>query len=540
MSTSSGGWTRAEHLGSLTDGTRFDVLVIGGGVTGCGTALDLAARGLRVAVVEQHDFASGTSGRSTKLFHGGIRYLPQFQFQLVAEGLREQEVLARIADHLFESLEFVVPVYAHIGLAAAPDWAAKGRRASLALRAGLVLYDLLGGFDRPGSRHRRISVEELTDDIPNLKAEGLRSGFVYSDAQTDDARLVLAIARTAVDRFGAVAVNRVKATSVDSIATGYAVTMEDAGTSDAFRVEARAVVVATGAFPAPSVDGSPRLSVIVSKGAHLIVGRDEIGLGDRAIVLPRTDDGRVMYIVPWADHALIGTTDTPYRGDLAHPAADAADIEYLIRHVHRYLQVPAFQPISTFAGLRALADDGSGDTAQVSREHVIAEPRPGYVQVAGGKLTTYRRIAADAANVVARRLRISAKSTTKALLLSGAGGGGTGAAMLDKTSKARYRRYGTNALEIDAIIDRRPELDVLLGDGLTTLAEVAHACQREAAVSISDFTLRRTRLGWLTRDHGRKDQHAIAEVMAGELGWGESEITRQVEAHEAELSEEGL
>ena len=540
MSTSSGGWTRAEHLGSLTDGTRFDVLVIGGGVTGCGTALDLAARGLRVAIVEQHDFASGTSGRSTKLFHGGIRYLPQFQFQLVAEGLREQEVLARIADQLFESLEFVVPVYAHIGLAAAPDWAAKGRRASLALRAGLVLYDLLGGFDRPGSRHRRISVEELTDDIPNLKAEGLRSGFVYSDAQTDDARLVLAIARTAVDRFGAVAVNRVKATSVDSIAAGYAVTMEDAGTSDAFRVEARAVVVATGAFPAPSVDGSPRLSVIVSKGAHLIVGREEIGLGDRAIVLPRTDDGRVMYIVPWADHALIGTTDTPYRGDLAHPAADPADIEYLIRHVHRYLQVPAFQPISTFAGLRALADDGSGDTAQVSREHVIAEPRPGYVQVAGGKLTTYRRIAADAANVVARRLRISAKSTTKALLLSGAGGAGTGPEMLDKTSKTRYRRYGTNALEIDAIIDRRPELDVLLGDGQTTLAEVVHACQRESAVSISDFTLRRTRLGWLTRDHGRKDQHAIAEVMAGELGWGESEINRQVEAHEVELSEEGL
>ena len=540
MSSSPGSWTRAEHLGLLADGSRFDVLVIGGGVTGCGTALDLAARGLKVAVVEQHDFASGTSGRSTKLFHGGIRYLPQFQFQLVAEGLREQEVLARIADHLFESLEFVVPVYAHIGLAAAPDWAAKGRRASLALRAGLVLYDLLGGFDRPGSRHRRISVDELRSDIPNLKTEGLRSGFVYSDAQTDDARLVLAIARTAVDQFGAVAVNRVKATAVNSVADGYAVTMQDPGTSEDFRVEARAVVVATGAFPAPSVDGSPQLGVIVSKGAHLVVERDQIGLGDRAIVLPRTDDGRVMYIVPWAEHALIGTTDTPYEGDLAHPAADPADIEYLVRHVHRYLEVPSFQPISTFAGLRALADDGSGETAQASREHVIAEPRPGYVQVAGGKLTTYRRISADAANVVARRLRIPAKSTTKALPLSGAGGGGPASASLDQSAKTRYRRYGTNAREIEAIIDERPELDVLLGDELTNLAEVVHACRRESAVAIADFTLRRTRLAWLTRDHGRKDQHAIAEAMAGELGWGESETTRQLEAHEAELKEEGL
>jgi len=351
---------------------------------------------------------------------------------------------------------------------------------------------------------------------------------------------VLAIARTAVDQFGVVAVNRVKATAVNSVADGYAVTMQDPDTSEDFRVEARAVVVATGAFPAPSVDGSPQLGVIVSKGAHLVVERDQIGLGDRAIVLPRTDDGRVMYIVPWAEHALIGTTDTPYEGDLAHPAANPADIEYLVRHVHRYLEVPSFQPISTFAGLRALADDGSGETAQASREHVIAEPRPGYVQVAGGKLTTYRRISADAANVVARRLRIPAKSTTKALLLSGAGGGGPAPASLDQTAKTRYRRYGTNAREIEAIIDERPELDVLLGDELTNLAEVVHACRRESAVAIADFTLRRTRLAWLTRDHGRKDQHAIAEAMAGELGWGESETTRQLEAHEAELKEEGL
>ena len=540
MSSSSDGWTRAEHLGLLADGSRFDVLVIGGGVTGCGTALDLAARGLKVALVEQHDVAAGTSGRSTKLFHGGIRYLPQFQFQLVAEGLREQEVLARIADYLFESLEFVVPVYAHIGLADAPAWAAKGRRASLALRAGLVLYDLLGGFDRPGSRHRRISVEELRQDIPNLRSEGLRSGFVYSDAQTDDARLVIAIARTAVDRFGAVAVTRARASAVNSVKDGYIVTVEDLVSGEEFRVEARAVVVASGAFPAPSVDGSAQLDVIVSKGAHLVVKKDQIGLGDRAIVLPRTDDGRVMYIVPWAEHALIGTTDTPYRGDLAHPAADPADIEYLTRHVGRYLDVGSFQPLSTFAGLRALADDGSGETSQASREHLIAEPRPGYVQVAGGKLTTYRRISADAASVVAKRLRVPTKSPTKNLLLSGAGGRSPISPGLDEGARTRYRRYGGNTHEIEAITASRPDLDVKLGDDRTTLAEVVHACRRESAVSISDFTLRRTRLGWLTLDHGRKDQQAIAAAMAGELGWSEAEINRQIEDHEAELIAEGL
>ena len=200
-----------------------------------------------------------------------------------------------------------------------------------------------------------------------------------------------------------------------------------------------------------------------------------------------------------------------------------------------------FQPISTFAGLRALADDGSGETAQASREHVIAEPRPGYVQVAGGKLTTYRRISADAANVVAKRLRIPAKSSTKNLLLSGAGPAGYSLGRdLD-----RHRPDPLPALRRPTpprstrSSPAHPELDVTLGDERTILAEVVQACRRESAVSISDFTLRRTRLGWLTKDHARKDQHAIAAVMAGELGWSESEIKRQIEAHEAELMAEG-
>lgn len=534
MGSATDRWNRRDHLQRLTTGERFDSLVIGGGVTGCGTSLDLAARGISVALVEQHDFASGTSGRSTKLFHGGIRYLPQFRFQLVAEGLREQEVLARIADYLFEPLEFVVPVYRQFGLADAPAWAARGRRASLALRLGLILYDLLGGLDRPGSRHRKLSLDELHEVMPLLRTEGLRSGFAYSDAQTDDARLVIALARTAVERFGAIAVNRVAVIGVDTVRDGFIVRMEDRLSSQRFQVEARTVVAATGAFPAPPIDGAVPLEMIHSKGTHLVVEKEDVGLAHQALVLPRTDDGRIMYIIPWAGHALIGTTDTPYSGDPAHPAATPEDVDYLTRHVSRYLEVDALRPLSTFAGLRALADDGSGQTSHVSREHVIAQPRPGYVQVAGGKLTTYRRISAQAAGLVARRLRVPGKSTSSQVLLAGSGD------TKEKSGDPLRKRYGAGAVEVRAIAEENPAWKRRLADGATILAEVAHAVRRESAVSLSDFTLRRTRLAWLTADHARTDQRAVAEVMATELGWSPNETEQQIAAHEQELRAEGL
>lgn len=546
MGSEASGWTRRDHFQLLTTGERFDSLVIGGGVIGCGTALDLAARGISVALVEQHDFACGTSGRSTKLFHGGIRYLPQFRFQLVAEGLREQEVLARIADYLFEPLEFVVPVYRQFGLADAPAWAAKGRRTSIALRLGLILYDLLGGLDRPGSRHRKLRLEELQLLMPLLRTDGLRSGFAYSDAQTDDARLVIALARTAVERYGTVAVNRVAVIGLDSVRDGFIVRMEDRLTLQRFQVEARTVVSATGAFPAPSIDGSMPLEMVHSKGTHLVVKKEDVGLSHQALVLPRTDDGRIMYIIPWAGHALIGTTDTPYSGDTAHPAASPEDVEYLTRHVAQYLAVDSLRPLSTFAGLRALADDGSGQTSQASREHLIAEPRPGYVQVAGGKLTTYRRISSQAAGLVARRLRVPGKSSSAQVLLAGSG---AKKERSDNPAKAegprvtrptQESRYGLGAAEVKGIAAANPLWDRPLSDGVSILAEVAHAVRRESAVSISDFTLRRTRLAWLTPDHSRTDQRAIAEVMATELGWSPTETEQQIAAHEQELTAEGL
>ena len=407
-------WRRSDHYPRLLAEQSFDVLVVGGGVIGCGVALDLVGRGFSVALIERHDFASGTSGRSTKLFHGGIRYLPQFRFQLVAEGLREQRVLAEIADYLFHPLEFLVPVYEQFGLADAPAWASMGRRASLALGAGLAVYDLLGGLDRPGDRHERLSLEELTKLAPRLRPDGLRGGFSYWDAQTDDARLVIALARTAVS-LGAVAVNRSSAIHAAPTGTEFVVEVVDETNGETSSIRARTVVSATGAFDPLRLGEAPPLELIRSKGAHILVAPEEVGLLDQAIVLPRTDDGRVMFIIPWSGKALIGTTDTEYRGTPDRPVAEAEDIEYLVAHVERYFSVSGLTPVSSFAGLRALADDDDeeeGSTASASREHVVEEPVPGFWQVAGGKLTTYRRIASGIADRVTRHLGSKTKSAS--------------------------------------------------------------------------------------------------------------------------------
>jgi glycerol-3-phosphate dehydrogenase len=286
---------------------------------------------------------------------------------------------------------------------------------------------------------------------------------------------------------------------------------------------------------------------VASKGVHLVVQKDLLGISDRAVVLPETEDDRVLYIIPWQGHALIGTTDTPYAGDPGHPTPTDQDVAYLVKHVRRYLEVPDFAPLSTFAGLRALVDTGEETTAQASREHVIAEPSPGYVQVAGGKLTTYRRISAEAAAVVTRHLGLKGKSPTEQIPLVGAGGDLAevraqlaAAGFPGEAATAAVGRYGAEATRLIEFTSGNSELLSTLSDGQTTMAEVVHAVRFESASTVADFTLRRTRLAWLTTDHGRKDQDAIAVLMAAELGWYPDEMARQIQAHETELTAEGL
>lgn len=540
-------WTRDDHLDRLRSHGPFDVTVIGGGVIGAGSALDLAARGLKVALIERSDFAQGTSSRSTKLFHGGIRYLPQMQFGLISEGLREQKVLARIADFLYQPLEFLIPLYRQYGLADAPGWAARGWKAPVALRAGLTLYDLLGGFGRPGSRHHRIDLDALTTMMPLLEREGLKGGFSYSDAQTDDARLVVTLAKTAVSGFDTIAVTKLAVERIERIDDGFIIEALDRLGGDRVRIEARAVLAATGAFTPPEMQGDQPLHLLRSKGTHLLAPKTTLDLGDRALVLPETDDGRVMYLVPWLGHTMIGTTDTEYDDDPEHPRPIASEVDYLVRHVKRFLDVPDFEPISAFAGLRALKDEGRGSTATTSREHVIDEPVPGYVRVAGGKLTTYRKIAAEAADRVAARLGVGARSATASIPLVGTAGSHThmrdrlaGVGMAQSVIGPTIARYGTEIELIARIVEERPHLAEPLGDGRSSLADAVYAVRHEGAAAIGDVTIRRTHLAWFTTDHARSDAARIAAVIGSELGWSEAVTTERMADHERELIAEGL
>ncbi len=544
------GWTRAGSLAAMRDLRDVDVFVIGAGIVGAGIALDAATRGLSVAIADRADFGSGTSSRSTKLLHGGIRYLPQFRFGLVREGLQEQKVLDRIAGHLAEPLEFIIPIYRGGGFGDVPRWVRHPRIFPIALRLGLLFYDLLGGRlfgKRRHLRHRVISAEEARRRVPGLRQEGLRKAFVYYDGQTDDARLTLAAVRTAVDH-GAVAANWLEVTGTDpQPGGGYAVHLEDRLGGERISVTARVVAAATGAFRPPPADDADIIELVRSKGAHLVVAREDLGLGNEAVVLPETDDERLLYVVPWQGRAVIGTTDTPFQGDIAHPAADEDDVEYLTRHVHRYLDVPPFEPISTWGGLRALVDTGSESTSEASREHKVTVAAPGYVQVAGGKLTGYRHIAAEATDRAVRMLGRRIKSRTEHVVLAGAGAppaadlGARVAALALPAAVADtlYHRYGTAAPQVLALAEARPELAETLGDG-TLAAEVVWAARSESAATLSDVTLRRTRLSWFTPDHGRADAPRLTALLAAELGWDEAETARQLAAFHKELEAEGL
>lgn len=535
-------WTRADHIVSLGDDRTFDVVVVGGGIVGAGTALDLAARGLSVAIIDRADFAAGTSSRSSKLFHGGIRYLPQMRFGMVREGLMEQRVLAEIADYLYQPLDFVLPTYHGVGFGDMPSWLSHPALIPPAFGFGLWFYDRLGR--RPKDSSERLDVSEVEALAPGLRTEGLTGGFRYRDAKTDDARLVLAVVKTAVG-LGAVAVNRCDAKGIRTSGSAYVLELTDTLTGDQFEVETRCVVTATGAFAPPPVDGdAPKLGVALSKGAHLTMDTKQLSLGTEAIVLPETEDGRIIFVVPWSGHAMVGTTDTPFDGDPAHPSADSDDIDYLKRHLVRYFNIDEPKPISAWAGLRALAVEKGETTAEASRAPVIKRSAPGLFQVAGGKLTGYRAIAEELADKVARDLNSSAKSSTAELALVGSGA--SLAAILAAANNVGldpgygeilYERYGQGALEVIAHIET---------DGLHRLdeqleaAEVAHMVSHEAVTRISDVTLRRTRISWENSDHGRVAAPGIAEVLAKQLSWTEQDIAAELAAFEAELVAEGL
>ncbi|NUT35850.1 MAG: glycerol-3-phosphate dehydrogenase/oxidase [Hamadaea sp.] len=548
---------RAADLRRLAE-DEFDVLVIGGGVTGAGAALDAASRGLRVALIEARDLASGTSSRSSKLVHGGLRYLEQLEFHLVHEALRERGLLAtRLAPHLVRPVPFLVPLPG--------DSAVKRAWNRLYYGAGVALYDVFAAGVQGGGRgmpvHRHLTQRGAHQLFPSLKPSAAVGAIRYYDGQVDDARLVVSLARTAAS-LGATVVTGVRATGLTRQAreiTGVTARTEEGGE---LAVRARTVIAATGVWSdditALLPDARPGLRVRASKGIHLVVPRSAI-TGDSGLIL-RTATS-VLFVIPWGGHWLIGTTDTDWMLDREHPAASAHDIGYLLAEVNKVLD----RPLTTadiegvYAGLRPLLSGEEDSTSALSREHAVVEPMLGLFLVAGGKLTTYRVMAADVVDRAVRRLPGFAgatvpASTTDRLPLLGADGypemwrrraelarrpGGLRLSV--GAVEHLLERYGTLTTDLLHLIDADSDLAAPLEGAPEYLAvEVAYAASAEGARHLDDVLTRRTRISIETDHRGTLTAAHAARVMAAVLGWDDATTDAEVAAYERRVEAERL
>ena len=489
--------TRAANLARMAEG-GFDVLVIGGGITGVGVALDAAARGFSVALVEKDDFASGTSGRSSRLIHGGIRYLEHREFGLVHEALRERRILLRLAPHLVRP----VPMYMLAD--------SLGSRAYY--RLGLAGYDLLAA-GRNVSFHRPVSAEQVADAIPGFG--GRSRGFRYFECQADDARLTIEVARTA-QAFGAVLANHARAVDLLGTAGVTGAAVVDEMTEQRFEIRARAIVNAGGVWAddVEGLAGPGRERLVPSKGVHLVFAPEAVKTRVGLAVPSGARDGRFIFVIPWEDRVYAGTTDTPYSGDLDNPAVDGSDRDYILSAVTRYFpDVAESDVVASWAGLRPLLGQEQAPpgvkTRDLSRKHAIFENLPGLFTITGGKLTTYRAMAEDLVDRITDRLGAGGRCRTRSVPLGLHGSAGQAlhlataeAARLGLPPSAGSRlvqRYGDDWL--DAV--RRIGADGSLGEpvvtGLPVLnVELELARSREMAMTAEDIFVRRTRL--TTRD----------------------------------------
>src|SRR6266581_1582439 len=538
---------------------QFDVLVIGGGITGAGVALDAAARGYRVALVEKADFASGTSSKSTKLAHGGIRYLPQFDLAMIQEGVIERGLMVRHAPFLVRPLPFIIPVYEHMPWPSSlPVRPPTGFGLTLVLDIGLWMYDLMAGWLNIG-RHKRISAGETLRRAPALRSAGLKKALLYYDAQTNDAKLTVSVLRTAA-QFGAVVTNYTQVTGftrANGKLNGAVVC--DMLTQQEVTVSARHIINAAGVFAehvATLTGDEPKATVEPSKGIHLVVARDRLRISDTAVVLPETEDGRILYVIPWSARAVIGTTDTG-SGDLDDPQANPEDIAYLLKHVNDYLEVNLTEEdiLSVYAGYRPLVKSRGARAADLSRTHAVLQENNGMVTIVGGKLTTYRRMAQDTVDVLAKRDGMPISHPTRNLLLTGAIGWREAKPEID----ARARQlgvtpdiiehlefnFGSHARSVLDLIEKDESLRERLVPDLPYIrAEVVYACRAEMAMTLEDMLARRTRI--LLEDGARGSGIApqVAALMAGELGWSSDQTHSRVEQYRAlvrhQLESEGL
>ncbi len=505
--------TRWDQLDRIREQGQWDLLVIGGGATGLGTAVDAASRGYSTLLLEADDFARGTSSRSTKLIHGGVRYLAQGNIGLVREALNEREILLRNAPHLVHRLDFLVPAYsladvAYYGL-------------------GLKAYDLLAfGSSLGGSRP--VGRREALRLAPTLAPTRLHGGVVYADGQFDDARLAIALVRTLLG-LGGVALNGLSVVGIVKEGTRIeGVDAVDGETGESFRILAKAIVNATGvgadAIRLLDNPGSEP-SMAPSRGSHVVLDRSFLP-GESAVLIPKTDDGRVLFAIPWRGKVLLGTTDMPVESTTREPRPSAVEIRYLLDHAGRYFaRKPRVEDIrSTFAGLRPLlGKGGTGRTASLSREHAVFVSGSGLVTITGGKWTTYRRMGMDAVNHAVEVAGLaSGISKTESLQLHG---------WTPEPFEGPFATYGSDAGELKKLIQEQPEWGEPIHPRLPDLkVEVIWAARHELARTVEDVLARRTRGLFLDARASVEASPVVASLLAGELGFDQGWEAAQREA----------
>ncbi|WP_308495915.1 glycerol-3-phosphate dehydrogenase/oxidase [Kocuria sp. cx-455] len=533
--------SRRAALREMADGPALDVLVIGGGITGAGVALDAVTRGLRTGIVEAQDWAGGTSRWSSKLVHGGLRYLQQLDFKLVTEALHERErLLYTLAPHLVKPVPFLYPILHRV-------WERPY------VTAGIGLYDTLAHV---GSKvasmpfHRHLTRRGVQEAFPSIKPDAMVGAVKYWDGRVDDARLVLTLIRTAAG-YGALAATRTKVTGL--LKDGDAVVgarVTDLETGEGFDIRARKVIAATGVWTEQTqdlADTDGGLKVMASKGIHIVVPRERIK-GEVGLILQT--EKSVLFVIPWEHYWIIGTTDTPYEQDISAPVATAADIDYVIEHANVVLDQPLTRDdvIGSFAGLRPLLQPGVKDdtetvSTKVSREHTVAEVVPGLISIAGGKLTTYRIMAQDAVDFALGRDRAKqVPSVTERTLLHGADGYLPLTRQVEQISN-RYgwtpdivehllNRYGSAISEIGALVDERADLaEPLTGAPDYVRAEIVQAARNEGVLHLADVFQTRTRMSYDQPDHGLAAVEEVANLLAEELGWDTERTAAEVRAY---------
>jgi glycerol-3-phosphate dehydrogenase len=497
---------RGEALDRLRNEERWDVIIVGGGATGLGAAVEAAARGYRTLLLEAFDFAKGTSSRSTKLVHGGVRYLEQGNVPLVREALHERGLLLKNASHLAHPLAFVVPVY---------SWFR-----AFYYGIGMQVYDLLSGKLSIG-RSRPLSYGDTIRRVPTLERNGLVGGILYYDGQFDDTRLAISLLLTFLDH-GGLAVNYMPATGLIKDGRGRVsgVQARDAETGEEFEIKGRSVVNATGVF-ADSLrkmdEPDARSMLAPSQGIHLVLPREFLP-GDSAIMIPKTDDGRVLFAIPWHDRALIGTTDTPVKEASIEPVPLEQEVQFVLDHAVRYLNKDPQRSdvLSMFAGLRPLVKAGdAASTAALSRDHTLLVSPSGLVTITGGKWTTYRRMGEDTINKAAQAADLPKRpSTTRELKLHG---------WVEQPEPEPMNVYGADAPAVRALLAERPEWNELLHPRLPYRAgEVIWAARHELARTVEDVLSRRTRALLLDARASLQAAPRVAALLADELGFDEA------------------